>query len=45
MLKTIVIIVASVAITGVLFFLYVKRTMKKKLDYFLVKNDSKDEKT
>ena len=35
MLKTIVIIVASVATFGILFFLYVKKMLKKKLDYYL----------
>ena len=35
MLETILIIVASVAIFGVLFFLYVKKTLKKRLNYYL----------
>jgi hypothetical protein len=39
MLKTILIIVISVTIFGILFFLYVKRVLKKKLNYYLSKND------
>ena len=39
MVETIVIIVLSVAIFGILFFLYVKRALKKRLDY-LTKNNS-----
>jgi len=41
MLKTILIIIISVAIFGVLFFLYVKRTLKQKLDFYLSKNNNK----
>ena len=41
MLKTILIIVLSVALFGVLFFLYMKRSLKKKLDYYLTKNNKK----
>ena len=41
MLKTIAIIVISVAIFGILFFLYVKKTLKKQLDYYLSKNNKK----
>ncbi len=41
MAETIVIIVLSVAIFGILFFLYVKRLLKKRLDYYLSKNDRK----
>jgi len=41
MLKTMFIIVLSVAIFGVLFFLYVKRTLKKRLDYYLSKKNKK----
>ena len=33
MFKTILIIIVSVAIAGVLFFIYVKNTLKKRLDY------------
>ena len=39
MQKTIIIIVISVAICGVLLFLYVKRVLKKKLEYHLFKNN------
>ena len=38
MLKTVFIIVVSVTIFGVLFFLYVKRALKKQLNYYLSKN-------
>jgi len=41
MLKTIAIIVISVAIFGILFFLYVKKALKKQLDYYLSKNNKK----
>jgi len=41
MLKTILIIVISVSIFGILFFLYVKRTLKKQLNYYLSKNNKK----
>ncbi len=41
MLKTILIIVVSVAIFGILFFLYVKKTLKKRLDYYLSKSKKK----
>ena len=44
MLKTILIILLSVAIFGVLFFLYVKKALKKRLDYYLSKNDKKTKK-
>jgi len=39
MLKTILIIVISVTVFGVLFFLYTKKTLKKRLDYYLSKNN------
>ena len=42
MWKTILIIVLSVAIFGVIFFLYVKKALKKKLDYHLSKNNKKN---
>ena len=38
MLKTVLIIVLSVTIFGILFFIYVKRKLKKQLDYILSKN-------
>ena len=41
MLKTILAIVLSVTIFGILFFLYVKRILKKRLDYYLSKNNKK----
>ena len=41
MLKTILTIVISVTIFGVLFFLYVKKSLKKRLDYYLSKNGNK----
>ncbi len=44
MLKTILIIVFSVAIFGILFFLYVKRKLKNQLDYYLSKNNKKKSK-
>ena len=39
MLKTVLIIVLSVTIFGVIFFLYVKRSLKKQLSYYLSKNN------
>ena len=41
MLKTINIIVLSVTIFGVIFFLIVRNALKKKLDYYLSKNNKK----
>ena len=41
MLKTIVVIVFSVTFFGVLFFLYVKRLLKRQLNYYLSKNNKK----
>ncbi len=41
MLKTITIIVLSVTIFGVIFFLIVRNALKKKLDYYLSKNNKK----
>jgi len=41
MLETILIIVLSVGVFGVLFFLYVKRVLKKQLNYYLSKNNKK----
>ncbi len=35
MLKTVLIIVGSVTVFGVLFFLYVKKMLKKRLNYYL----------
>ncbi len=42
MLSTIVTIVLSVTLFGILFFLLVKRSLKKKLDYYLEKNNKKN---
>tara|TARA_Y100000590_G_scaffold152968_1_gene175683 strand:- start:4839 stop:4967 length:129 start_codon:yes stop_codon:yes gene_type:complete len=41
MLSTILIIVIGVSIFGVLFFFFVKRALKKKLEYYLDKNNLK----
>ena len=41
MTSTIIIIVTSVAFCGVIFFLYVKKFMKKQLDYYLSKKNKK----
>ena len=41
MLKTILIIVVSVTLFGVLFFIYVKRSLKNQLDYYLSKSNKK----
>jgi hypothetical protein len=38
MFKTIIIIVLSVTLFGVVFFLYVKKALKKQLEYYLSKN-------
>ena len=42
MLKTILIIITSVTIFGVVFFLYVKKSLKKRLDYYLSKNNKNE---
>lgn len=39
MLKTVIIIVVGVTAFGVMFFFYVKRSIKKKLDYYLNKHN------
>ena len=44
MLKTVLIIIISVTLFGVIFFLYVKRALKKQLDYYLSKNSKKGSK-
>ena len=41
MLKTTLTIVIAVTVLGVLFFLYVKKMLKKRLDYYLSKNNKK----
>jgi len=40
MLKTIIIIIVSVSIFGIIFFSFVRRTLKKKLDEIV--NESKE---
>jgi len=45
MLKTVLIIVLSVTLFGVIFFLHVKKSLKKQLNYYLSKNNKKNEKT
>ena len=42
MFKTIIIILVSVGVFGVLFFLFVKKILKKRLDYFLSRNNKKN---
>ncbi len=42
MLKTILIIVLSVAIFGILFFLYVKKKLKQQLDFYLSESKKKN---
>jgi len=39
MLKTVLIIVLTVTLFGIIFFLYVKRLLKKQLNYYLEKNE------
>jgi len=41
MLKTILIIILSVTFFGVLFFLLVKKSLKRKLDYFVSEENKK----
>ena len=42
MLSTILLIVLGVSIFGILFFLIVKRALKKRLDFYLNKNNNKN---
>ncbi len=44
MIKTVLIIVLSVAFFGVIFFLYVKKRLEKQLNYYLSKNNKKNKK-
>ena len=44
MFKTILVIVISVTTFGIIFFLYVKRTLEKRLDFYLKKNNKKKNK-
>jgi len=39
MIKTILVILVSVGVFGVLFFLLVKNILKKRIDYYLKKNN------
>ena len=41
MLKTVVFIILSVAVFGIVFFLIVKKMLKKQLNYYLNKNTKK----
>ena len=41
MLKTVLAIVISVTIFGIIFFLYAKKKLKERLSYYLSKNDKK----
>ena len=45
MLETVLTIVISVTIFGIIFFLYVKKMLKKRLDYHLTKNNKEKQKT
>ena len=45
MLETILTIVITVTIFGIIFFLYVKKMLKKRLDYYLTKNNKEKQKT
>ena len=40
-IKTILIIIVSVAIFGLLLFVFVKNYIKKKIDYYLIKKNKK----
>ena len=44
MLKTVIVIVLSVTIFGIAFFLYVKKALKKQLNFYLSKNNKKAKK-
>ena len=44
MLKTVLVIIVSVTIFGVAFFLYVKKALKKQLNFYLSKNNKKTKK-
>jgi hypothetical protein len=45
MLETILTIVITVTIFGIIFFLYIKKMLKKRLDYYLTKNNKEKQKT
>jgi len=42
MLKTILIIIISVSAFGIIFFLYVKKLLKKQLNFYLKENNKKN---
>ena len=44
MLKTVLVIIVSVTIFGIAFFLYVKKALKKQLNFYLSKNNKKAKK-
>tara|TARA_B110000014_G_C19894975_1_gene463011 strand:+ start:171 stop:311 length:141 start_codon:yes stop_codon:yes gene_type:complete len=44
MIKTILIIVLSVSLFGIIFFLYIKKILKKQLNYLVEKEKSKKRK-
>ena len=44
MLKTVIVIVLSVTIFGIVFFLYVKKALEKQLNFYLSKNNKKAKK-
>ena len=44
MLEKVLIIIISVTIFGIIFFIYVKNTLKKRLNYYLSKNNKKKSK-
>ena len=44
MLKTVLIIIVSVTIFGIAFFLYIKKALKKQLNFYLSKNNKKAKK-
>ena len=44
MLKTVIVIVLSVTIFGIIFFLYVKSALEKQLNFYLSKNNKKAKK-
>ncbi len=44
MIKTVLVIVLSVAFFGIIFFLYVKKRLEKQLNYYLSKNNKKNKK-
>ena len=41
MIKTILVIVLSVTVFGVIFFFYVKKALEKRLNFYLSKNNKK----